>query len=477
MRIRPVLSGLTLALLAAKPAFALDLAEAYQKALNNDPSWAATQHNFQATQENLNVSQAYLLPSLDLNGSISHNSIKSEGVPGFSAGGTTDYRQNQYGAKITQPLFRADAWYAYKEAKASTSQAESDFHDQQQQFILRVAQSYFDVLRSQESLEYSKAEEAALGRQMDQAQQRFDVGLIAITDVLEARAQYDAARASRISAEAQLNTARENLAIIIGDNSSTLAPLKADAPMSKPVPDNAEDWVKLARDKNPQLTSARYAYETSKAATHQIKAAYLPNVDLYGQYNKTDIPGAGSNISLAFQNTTTTAVGVSATWNVFGGGRTYYAARQASYKEAAAQDGVTSAERNVVSNTRTAFLNVAANSFQVEARKQAVKSNESAMAATQAGYEVGTRNIVDVLLTESNLYAAKRDYASSRYDYVINSLKLKAASGQLSEIDIKELNNWLDPNGSITASPEAPAESTTPAASAPAKAKQPAKKK
>lgn len=476
MRIRPVLSLLALGLAAAhQSAAALDLAEAYQLALSNDPSWAATQQSFQSDELNRDLSRAYLLPSVDLNGSISHQSNTSPTIS-FGAlgqfGGTTSYRETQYGAKVTQPLFRVDAWYGYQQAKAVTSAAEATFRDQQQQLVLRVANAYFGVLQAQEDLEYSKAEEAALGRQLDQSQQRFDVGLIAITDVLQARAQFDAARASRISAEASLNTAKETLATIIGHEEDKLVPLKADAPMNQPVPSNPDDWVKLARDKNPQLATARFNYESAKAATSVSDAGYYPQVDAYASYNKVDIPGAASNPSLALSDVTNKAYGVSATWNVFGGGRTYIGARQASYKEVAAQDQVTATERSVTSDTRTDFLNVAANSYQVDAQKQAVKSSAAAVDATQAGYQVGTRNIVDVLLAESNLYAAKRDYASARYNYVINTLKLKAASGQLSEVDIKQLNDWLDPNGSITSAPEeTPDTSTQPAAPAPAPAK------
>jgi outer membrane protein len=481
MRIRPVLTTLALALaLAQQSASALDLAEAYQLALSNDPSWASSQHTYQADQENRALSRAYLLPSLDLNGTISHQETSSPTIPGTTFGGTHSYRQTQYGAKLTQPLFRVDAWYAYQQAKAVTSASEASFRQQQQDLVLRVANAYFGVLQAQENLEYSKAEEAALGRQLDQAQQRFDVGLIAITDVLQARAQFDASRASRISSEAALNNARETLATIVGRSDDKLVPLKAEAPMNRPLPDSPDPWVKLALQNNPQLAAARFNEDSARAAASQSGSGNYPNIDAYAQYNKVDIPDAKNNPGLALSDTTTKAYGISATWNVFGGGRTYIASKQASYKAAAAQDQVTAAERNVTSSTRTAYLNVAANSYQVDARKQAVKSSEAAVAATQAGYQVGTRNIVDVLLAESNLYAAKRDYASSRYDYVINTLKLKSASGQLSEVDIKDLNNWLDPNGSITAAPEAPADegaASTTQPVAPAATSKPAKKK
>lgn len=456
MRIRPVLSVLTLAVgMAQTPAFALDLAEAYAKARQNDPNWSAARNNYEAEQQTVNIGRGGLLPTLAISGSLSENSFDSDS-------GTTDadFQSTQYGAKLTQPLFRADAWSSYQRSKSVSSLAEAGFRSQEQQLALSVAQAYFAVLSAQETLAYAQSEEAAFARQLDQAQQRFDVGLIAITDVLEARAANDGARAGRIGAEAILSTAQENLSAIIGETPDRLAPLKPDAPLVKPIPADPDAWAKLAKEQNPDLAAAQQSYQTARAVTRESRSGFMPAVDLYASYSgvDNDVPAAST---LAFQNGTTTSYGVQANWVLFAGGRTYAASKQASYREAAAQDQLTATERQVVNNARTAFLNVSADSYRVEARKQAVASNESSLAAVQAGYEVGTRNIVDVLLTQRNLYAAKRDYANARYDYVINSLRLKSASGQLSEVDIKDLNNWLDPNANIVAAPEMPMEIDT----------------
>lgn len=460
---RPALTSLALALAMANSAHALDLAEAYAKAQTNDPRWSAARNTYMADDAGTAVSRAGLLPSVVATGSTSKNKFASSGITG-----TSDYDATQWSAKATQPLFNATAWYAYQGAKTVGSQAEARYQSAEQDLALRVSQAYFAVLSAQESLAYSESEEAAYGRQLDQAQQRFDVGLIAITDVLEARASYDGSRANRITAEAGLSTAQENLSAIIGEAPGKLAPLKPDAPMIKPVPADPEAWVKLARERNPEIKAAEQSYRTAQAATRQTRSGYLPTVDLYASYS--DVDRKSSNLALASQNGTTTSYGLEANWALFSGGGTYAASKQASYRAAAAQDNVIGTEKQVVNNTRTAFLNVAADSYRVDARKQAVASNESSLDATQAGYEVGTRNIVDVLLAQRNMYAAKRDYAASRYDYVINSLKLKASTGQLSAVDIKELNAWLDPNASIVSAPEKPAESGLPA-SRPAAAK------
>lgn len=450
MRLTPyALSSLTLALALASPAQALDLAEAYAKAQANDPAWSAARNSYKADDASADIGRAGLLPSLVVSGVYSKNAFDAD-----NSVSSVDYDSKQWAAKATQPLFNADAWYGYQSSKAAGSQAEANFRKAEQELALRVSQAYFSVLSMQETLAYAEAEEAAFARQLDQAQQRFDVGLIAITDVLEARAAFDGARAGRISNEAALDSARENLAAIIGEAPGKLDALKADAPMVKPTPSNPDEWVKLARERNYDIKAAEEAQRSAQAASRRSKAGFLPAVNLYASYNSLDNENTGGTGNATLQNGTTTSYGLEAQWAILSGGGNYASSKQASYRAAAAQDNVTATERNVVNSTRTAFLNVSADSYRVEARKQALASTASSLDATQAGYEVGTRNIVDVLMAQRNLYAAKRDYAGARYDYVINTLRLKAAAGQLSEVDIKELNGWLDPNASVISAPD-----------------------
>lgn len=471
---RPALTLLSLALMT-QSALALDLKEAYAKASLNDPNWLAARNNYLAGQQESAISRGGLLPSIVATGQLSSNTFEpadpTPATPVSAAIATTEYDSTQWSVKATQPLFRADAWYDYQRARAVSSQAEATFRGEEQNLALRVSVAYFSVLSAQETLAYAESEEAALGRQLDQAQQRFDVGLIAVTDVLEARATYDASRANRIAAEAALSSAIENLGALIGEVPGKLAPLKPDAPMQKPIPDDPEAWVKLARERNPDLIASRKGYDSAVAISRRVKSGFLPMVDLYASYSDSERDAA--NGAFVAQNGSTESVGVEATWALFQGGSTYAASKQASYYAAAAQDAAIGTEKTVVNNTRKAFLNVTADSYRVEARRQAVESSSSSLEATQAGYEVGTRNIVDVLLSQRQSYAAKRDYASSRYDYVLNTLRLKAASGQLKEVDIRELNSWLDPNASVISVPEKPAEAAPPPAPAPAGKKGP----
>lgn len=431
---RRLLSAVIIASGFAPACYALDLAQAYEQALKNDPQWAATTNQYLSDGQKEALSQGALLPTVGLSATINRNKVSPE------TGSNYDYTGQQYALQLRQPLYRADLWRAWQKSKSLTSVNEANYRQKQQEQVLRVSEAYFNVLRAEETLSSAKAEEAALKRQLEQAQKRFDVGLIAKTDVLEAQAQLDGSTAGRISQEVGLASARETLAAIIGNDPGKLSALRTDFVVTPPQPANPDDWVKLAKDKNPQLASARFSYDSAQQAVSEQRSGYLPTVDFVASASKRD-NGNGNNLS--FNNAQQMTAGVELQWALYAGGRTTTAIKQASYASDAARDQVTSVERQLTTQTRTAFLNVSADSYRVTARQQAVKSSEAALAATKAGYDVGTRNIVDVLLAERTVYAAKRDYANARYDYVINTIKLRASSGQLGEVDIKELNGWL----------------------------------
>jgi outer membrane protein len=430
---RRLLSVLIASFGVASNCYALDLAQAYEQALKNDPQWAATTAQYLAEKEKENLSYGALLPTVGFSGTINRNEISPD------VGSSYGYTGTQLAIQARQPLYRPDLWTAYEKAKTLTSVNEATYRQQQQEQVLRVSEAYFNVLRAEETLASAKAEEAALKRQLEQSQKRFDVGLIAKTDVLEAQAQLDASIAVRISQDVALASAREALTGIIGNDAGTLSKLRADFMITPPQPNNADDWVKLAHEKNPQLASARFNQTAAEQVVKEQEAGYKPTVDAVASISDRD----NGNSPLASQNARAIAAGIEVQWPIYTGGRTKTAIKQASYGRDAAREQVTSVQRQLTTQTRTAFLNVSADSYRVSARQQAVKSAEAALAATKAGYDVGTRNIVDVLLAERNVYAAKRDHANSRYDYVINTVKLRAASGQLGELDIKELNGWL----------------------------------
>lgn len=431
---RFLLSALVASIGLSSNCFALDLAQAYEQALKNDPQWSAITNQYLAEKEKENLSYGALLPTVGFSGAINRNKVSPDTGANYSYTGT------QLALQARQGLYRPDLWTTYSKAKSLSSVNEANYLQQQQEQVLRVSEAYFNVLRAEETLASAKAEEAALKRQLEQSQKRFEVGLIAKTDVLEAQAQLDGSIAARISQEVGLASANEVLAGIIGNNGNTLSKLRADFVITPPQPNNVEEWVKLAQDKNPQLAAARFNQTAAEQVVKEQQAGYRPTIDAVASISDRD---NGTGNAASFNNGRSISAGIEMQWPLYTGGRTKSAIKQASYGRDAAREQVTSVQRQLTTQTRTAFLNVSADSYRVAARQQAVKSAEAALAATKAGYDVGTRNIVDVLLAERNVYAAKRDYANSRYDYVINTVKLRAASGQLGEIDIKELNSWL----------------------------------
>ncbi|MCP5176774.1 MAG: TolC family outer membrane protein [Moraxellaceae bacterium] len=430
---RFLLSTLCVSIGLSSSCYALDLAQAYAQALKNDPQWAATTNQYLAEKEKEQLSYGALLPTVGFSGSLNRNKVNPE------TGTNYDYTATQLAIQARQGLYRADLWKSYQKAKALSSVNEANYRFEQQQQVLRVSEAYFNVLRAQETLASAKAEEAALKRQLEQSQKRFEVGLIAKTDVLEAQAQLDGSVAARISQEVGLASAKEAFAAIIGNDAGELSRLRDDFVVTTPQPNNADEWVKLAQEKNPQLATARFNQQAAEKAVEEQQAGYRPTIDFVAAVSDRD----NGNSPLAAQNARAISAGIEMQWPIYTGGRTSSAVKQASYGRDAAREQVTSVQRQLTTQTRTAFLNVSADSYRVAARQQAVKSAEAALAATKAGYDVGTRNIVDVLLAERNVHAAKRDYANARYDYVINTVKLRASSGQLGEMDIKELNGWL----------------------------------
>lgn len=419
---------------------AIDLAQAYDLALKNDADWAATTSVYKADMIKEGQNYGALLPTLGLSASYGENSFSPDSPSVLNP--KVNYSGTQYGLQVKQPLYRADLWRDYQRSKKSTTVTEATYRQKQQELVLKVSETYINVLRAQETLSTTQAEEAALKRQLEQAQKRFEVGLIAKTDVLEAQAQLDGAVANRISAEVGVSGARETLVSIIGKDPGQLAALRPDFKVTAPMPASADDWADLAKAHNPQMEAARMNQLVAESTLRAQRAGHLPQVDLVGSYSNTDNDVAKTS-SLATRNGDSTSIAVELQWSLYAGGRTNNAISQATYQSDAAREQVSAVERQLIAQARTAYLNASADSYRTSARLQAVKSNEAALAATKAGYDVGTRNIVDVLLAERNLYAARRDHANAKYDYLINTLKLRAASGQLAVKDIQELNGWM----------------------------------
>lgn len=453
LRPRPLWVPLALTLatvslpLAASPADAttgqtLDLLGALRLAEVNDPNLAAVRSNRLASQTSSDVARAVLLPTLGLGGSVSRVNLQQ---PGFQPGaGDTNvtYTSTQYQAKLSQPVFHLDAFYYYQAAKAQYSQADAVAADQTQALLLAVSEAYFNVLRAEDALALAVAQEDSLDKQREQARARFNVGLVARTDVMDAEAQRDAAQARRLSAEVAVSNARETLNAALGTRIGQLARLRDTLTPQAPLPDDAEAWAGLARDRNPALIAARLGIASAEEVRKAHQASYLPTVDVFASYSDRD-NGSSTVPAVVFNSGTQKIIGLEAQWLAFNGGRTAANVRQAGYQADAARQQAQAREHQIVNQARTGFLTVKADSSRLRATRHARDSAQLASDAVKAGYKVGTRNIVDVLLSDTNLFAVKREYTNARYDYVINTLRLHAAAGLLDEALITRLNGWL----------------------------------
>jgi outer membrane protein len=350
--------------------------------------------------------------------------------------------------QLTQPLFQADAWFAYDAAQFRTEAARAEYNLAQQQLILDVAAAYFDVLRAADNLTTARATENAIERQYQQAQERFDVGLIAITEVYEARASFDDSTSRRIAAESELDIARERLARLTGEYAEDLENLERDFPLMRPMPSNPNEWESTALDQNWQIQRAIKELQASKANLDEAKAGHYPTVDLnasWGQQKLDNIedPATASLGGQRDGTTTEAVIGLSLNVPLYAGGGIQAGVRQQRSTVNLQDENLKTTRRDVQVNTRSLFRTVNTNIETASALEQTIVSRRSALDATRAGYDVGTRNIVEVLDAEQAYYIALRDYANARYDYVVNSLSLKQAAGTLSPQDLIELNKWL----------------------------------
>ncbi|MCB1724560.1 MAG: TolC family outer membrane protein [Gammaproteobacteria bacterium] len=427
-----------IALLALFPtggAMAADLTTVYGLAGENDPALRAARATRDATYEAEPLARSRLLPSVAVSGEANYT---NQDVDSRVSGSYNDSFTSANGAiQATQPLYRKDRSVQLEQARDQVAQADIDYESATQDLVVRVAQAYFGVLSAQDTLEFAESEKKAIARQLDQAKQRFEVGLIAITGVHEAQARYDQSRADEILARTNVDNAIETLNEITLQAVQPLSRLKEKIPLDPPQPAGLEDWTKLALDNNPGIQSARYDAEIARKEIEVAEAGDSPALDLVGSYgiNRTNADfGSDSNSAL---------VGLQISLPLYTGGGVQASARQARYRYEAAQEVLEQRRRAVQTQVGNAYRGVVSSVSRVAALDAARVSAQSALEATEAGFEVGTRTLVDVLNGQRDLFRARRDYAQSRYDYILNTLTLLQAAGTLGEDDVTRVNSWL----------------------------------
>jgi len=444
---RKILIAAAIAAVSA-PAAAVDLMGVYELASRNDPEIRAAERRLDATQLETKLARANFLPSI--NSTLSRTPV-GESQPKIAS---VELDQNQidsenYSVRLTQSLFDYSNFVGMERARLVISQADAQYNVAWQDFLQRTAQRYFDMLNAIDALLFAEAEEKALRRQFEQAEQRFEVGLSAVTDFLEAQAAWDGARARVIVAENALENAREGLRELTGTMFESFKPLTEDLPLEPPVPSDSGEWVQMALQGSPELAVAREALEIADADVRIARSGHFPTLNFTASYNRSlDNEFALRDIdqtqfaTTTFQNDSWRA-GVELNIPIFSGFAVQTRTRQASINASVASEELDLNQRQAVRSTENAYRAVLAGIRQVEALKQALVSADSALEATNAGFEVGTRTIVDVLLAEQRFFQAQRNYSDARHQLILDRLALRRAAGSLSPADLQAVNLLL----------------------------------
>lgn len=422
-------------LLSSYPLFAQDLVDIYEIALQKDVELQIAESNYLSATAALPLAVSTRRPQVNLKAQA--------GIRESDSSLTSDNTTNSYGfsLNLTQNIYNAETIAQVNVAEAQVAQALADLEGSRQNLILRVAERYFDILAAEDNVEFAIAERTSIARQLEQAQKRFEVGLIAITDVHEAQARYDSSVAQELLAENLRENAIQALQVIIGQPPArNLAKLGDNLELIIPAPSNSSQWVEIALQNNRGLISSLAALKAADHNRERAGGSENPTVDFNASYSDTEF----DDDNLGDYDQSDINLSIQLNMPLFTGGRISAEKEQAESQYQSARNATLLQRRLASQQTRDAFLGVVSGISQVKALRQALSSSNTALEATEAGFEVGTRTSVDVLISLRETFGASRDYSSARYDYLINILKLKQAAGLLNISDLEEINRWLN---------------------------------
>ncbi|MGH1537745.1 MAG: TolC family outer membrane protein [Gammaproteobacteria bacterium] len=420
-------------------AYAYSLMDVYMLAKQQDADIHIAESRFKADKLARPIARANILPQANISANTTDVKQKTDGSTFGVSGRDVEFNDHGYTLSITQALYHHDYYVQLRQAKNSVAKANIDLDASYQELITRTADAYFNVLAEQDNLSFRKSEKEAIERQLEQAKKRFEVGLIAITDVKEAQASYDLAVASEIEAQNALEISKDSLEVIIAERATELNPLSDRIQLITPDPNNVDEWINKALSENLSLLSSQY---TKKIAQQEIKlqqSQHYPKLDIVASHTDTDTGGLTGS-----RESEDTRIGLELSFPIFEGGRTYYKTKEAHHRAEQSSNEHEKIRRETIKNTRDAYLNVISGISRVKALAQALESTEAAARAAEAGFQVGTRTSVDVLLALQETFRAKRDFSRARYDYLLNTLNLKQAVGTLSVDDLVQIDGWLN---------------------------------
>ncbi|MEM6998877.1 MAG: TolC family outer membrane protein [Pseudomonadota bacterium] len=425
-------------ILISSHCMATDLLSVYKLAEKNDPSYLQEVASYRATLEARPQAKALLLPTINLNANTTRLDQDISAANAFGNAGEVNFNRRGYVLNISQPIYRRDRFIALKQADTEINQAEAELAEAQQELIIRITERYFEVLAAMDNLEFAQAEVKSLSRQLEQANQRFEVGLSAITDVQEAQAGYDLAVAQEILALNTIDNAQEAMRELTGDYVSDFKALGQSIDLVRPEPERIESWTKLSLEQNLGMVAARHAAETARNEIKRQAAGHYPTLDLIGSHGYDSTGGRFGSTKID-----TTSIGLELNIPIYSGGLTSSQTREAHENYNVTIHALEQARRAAQRATREAYLGVISGISQVNALNQAVISSETALEATEAGFDVGTRTAVDVVASQRATSEARRNFSQAKYDYILDTLRLKQAAGTLSINDLELINAWL----------------------------------
>ncbi|MBX2880597.1 MAG: TolC family outer membrane protein [Granulosicoccus sp.] len=426
---RSTLFGIALMFVGLQQAKAEGLYDIYQQAVAYDAELKAAEYEFEAIKQNVPLSRSALRPQASVSGSVGYNDVNPDSSNNFTS--------QVLSLSIRQTLFNYASMLAVDQAKLGVMQAEAQLEAQRQALMLRVATAYFNVLKAQADLLFRRSELDAIGRQKEQNERRFEVGLVPITDVKDAQAQFDLATAQTIAAENQLSTAEEALIVISGADPKTLKTLSGDAPLLLPEPEDINAWVKIAEEQNIPLVVAKLNAQRANEQTRLFRAERYPTLDLVGQGRMSETEQIGG------RDVESGEIRLELNLPLLTGGQTKANIAKARMEALAAGQQLTSQRRATVQSTRDAYRGVVADVSRVNALKQALASTQKSLEAQEAGFAEGLLTSLEVLRSLRDTFSAQSNYSAARYDYILNSLSLKEAAGILHESDLENIDRWL----------------------------------
>lgn len=416
----------------------LNFSQALQLAVVHDQDLQAAEFAYQSSLASRGISKAALLPQLNLSAFSNHTEQETENSSVFP-NGTSSFESDGYSLSLSQTLYKHSLYKTLEQTDMSIAAALATLEAARQDLIVRLATAYFNALGAQDNLKFATAEKESISKQLEQSKKRFEVGLIAITDVKEAQASYDTSVAQEIDAFNILSAQFESLAVILGSFTTHITPMIDDIPLLIPEPADVTKWTDNALENNLNLITANYSYLASQKQVAADQSEHYPYLDLVAQHDYSSSDG-GRFAS----DSTDTAITVQLTIPIYSGGSTRAKHKQSIALKEQSRSLKEKAKRQTLQQTRDAYLGVTSSIAQVKALKQALLSTQAAHEATQAGFEVGTRTAIDVLSTLREVYGAERDHARARYNYVINTLRLKQAAGILNVNDGQHINSFLN---------------------------------